>query len=526
MAPCDDIYHSFDNIACGSSYRQFAAQQHSLHKCCCIAESLSMFAKAQANTGHNVTLLSIYKEGSEHNLHFLKLHEVDEALSKDQTIDYLSLHLMSPTELLATFADLEYMVCEYALSSKQLLALLNYPKNFTFQLVIHDHLAGPCLLLLVERFNFPPLVMASATNVLSSVEPILGLPLYPGFVSSYLRDLATPSGYWQRCYNLMLTVYELLLKQYYSNPQIDRLVKSRVKNVSNVSHLETKALMVLMNSIDLLDQTEPYIWRVVNVGGLHITAPKQLRPLFYQLSNKTHSKCVYISFGSNVKINSFSNPLAKSITTLARLLPEVMFLWKVDISHPLADDIIPGNMITFDWFPQNDLLGSGMVDVFVTHGGLLSVQESVWYGIPMLGIPNYADQYQNVQRIERLGIGKKLLLEDVNPDTLRKKLLDVMEDARYKQAATAMSQIIRDKQVTPQMKALWVVEWALRNHNKTSQLLDDLNRVGYMQKYSVDVLATFIFLLCFAILTSYRAARALVCFVIGRLNGENKHKIE
>ncbi|XP_050069547.1 UDP-glucosyltransferase 2-like [Anopheles maculipalpis] len=482
-------------------------------------------AKLLANQGHNVTLLSIYKEGTEHNLHFLKLDGVEEELSKDQEMDHLSMHSMSALELLASFADLEYMVCKNALSSKQLLSLLNYPKNFTFHLVIHDHLAGPCLLLLLERFDFPPLVMASATNVLSSVEPILGSPLYPGFVPSYLHDTSPTAGYRQRLYNFMLTVYELLFKRFYSNPQIDRLVTSRFQNVSSVSRLETKALMVLMNSIDQLDPTEPHIWRVVNVGGLHITAPKPLRGLFYHRTNKTYDKCVYISFGSNVKINSLTNHLAKSITATARLLPYVMFLWKVDIP---TNEIIPENMITSDWFPQNDLLGSGMVDVFVTHGGLLSVQESIWYGIPMLGIPNYGDQYQNVRRMERMGMARRLLLEDVNPDTLQRNLLNVLNDSRYKQSTAAMSQIIREKQITAQMKALWVVEWVIRNHNKTTHMhmLDNLNGIGYMAKYSIDVFSTLIVLICFVMLILYRAAKALACFVLERSSRESKNKME
>ncbi|XP_053658548.1 UDP-glucosyltransferase 2-like [Anopheles marshallii] len=469
-------------------------------------------SKILANTGHNVSLLSIYKEGKEHNLHFLKLDGVDEALSKDHTVDYLSMHSMSPAELLTSFVELEHLVCRHAITSKQLLNLLNYPKNFTFHLVIHDHLAGPCLLLLLERFQFPPLVMATASNVFASVECILGSPVYPGFIPNYLLDTPPSFGYFHRLHSFMLKVYEMLIKRYYSNPQIDLLVKSHFQTVSSVSRLESKAIIVLMNSIDLFDPPEPRVWRVANVGGLHISDPKPLRALFFPYRNTTYDKCVYISFGSNVKMYDLKNHLAQSIITTARLLPHIKFLWKVDTSSD--NEIIPGNVITFDWFPQNDLLGSGTIDAFITHGGLLSVQEAIWYGIPMLGIPNYGDQYQNVRRIERMGIGKKLLLEDVNQDSLKKHLLDVINEERFKQSAAAVSRIIRDKHITPQMKALWVVDWVLRNHNKTLNMLDDLNDVGYIQKYSIDVLSTIILMTCLVISLAYRATVGFVCFLL------------
>uniref|UniRef100_A0A182P7N8 UDP-glucuronosyltransferase n=1 Tax=Anopheles epiroticus TaxID=199890 RepID=A0A182P7N8_9DIPT len=439
------------------------------------------FAKVLASNDHNVTLLSIYKEGYQNNLHYLKLDGVEEALSLDHIVDYLELHSMSPVELLTSFFELEHMVCDLSINSKQFLNLLSYPKNFKFDLVIHDHLAGPCLLLLLERFHFPPLVMASASNILSTAECILGSPLYPGFIPTYLKEPPATFGYLERLYNYMLTSYELFYKWHYSNPRIDHLIQTRFQKTFSVSHLESTAKIVLMNSIPFLEYPEPQIWRVINVGGLHITIPKPHSTHSYQRVNQTYDKCVYISFGSNLKIDSLDNQIAQSIVAVSRLLPNIKFLWKVDIEQAVIDDLIPNNVITRDWFPQNDILGSGMVDILITHGGLLTIQEAMWYGIPMLGIPNYGDQYQNVQRIERLGIGKILYLEEVNPVTLHSLLLNLISDRRFKERAATISKVIRDDQITPQKKALWAVEWVLRNHG-IIHLLEDLNDVGYVQK--------------------------------------------
>ncbi|KAJ8928777.1 hypothetical protein NQ314_018635 [Rhamnusium bicolor] len=41
---------------------------------------------------------------------------------------------------------------------------------------------------------------------------------------------------------------------------------------------------------------------------------------------------------------------------------------------------------------------------FITHGGLLSVTEAVFYGVPMVGIPIFGGQRMNVARCVQKGI--------------------------------------------------------------------------------------------------------------------------
>jgi glucuronosyltransferase len=45
------------------------------------------------------------------------------------------------------------------------------------------------------------------------------------------------------------------------------------------------------------------------------------------------------------------------------------------------------------------------VRVFITHGGLLSIQEAIHGGVLLVGIPIYADQHYNLARILSFGIG-------------------------------------------------------------------------------------------------------------------------
>jgi glucuronosyltransferase len=55
------------------------------------------------------------------------------------------------------------------------------------------------------------------------------------------------------------------------------------------------------------------------------------------------------------------------------------------------------------------------VKLFITHGGLLSKQEAITRGVPLLGIPVYGDQRLNMRKAEISGYG--ILLEHRNVTT-------------------------------------------------------------------------------------------------------------
>ena len=54
---------------------------------------------------------------------------------------------------------------------------------------------------------------------------------------------------------------------------------------------------------------------------------------------------------------------------------------------------IPDNFIVRHQVPQLEILQQ--VDVFVTHGGMNSVHEGLYYGVPQLVAPSHFEQYLN-----------------------------------------------------------------------------------------------------------------------------------
>ena len=65
-------------------------------------------------------------------------------------------------------------------------------------------------------------------------------------------------------------------------------------------------------------------------------------------------------------------------------------------------------------------------DVFVTHAGMGSAAESLWFGVPTVAIPQAVDQFTNAAQLEAAGAGVHLPAEQVTVDTLR----DAVAEAR------------------------------------------------------------------------------------------------
>ena len=58
------------------------------------------------------------------------------------------------------------------------------------------------------------------------------------------------------------------------------------------------------------------------------------------------------------------------------------------------------------WIPQQDLLASGHVRLFVSQLGMVSLQEAVYHGVPILGLPLTYEQGLNSDIVTMKSIGE------------------------------------------------------------------------------------------------------------------------
>jgi glucuronosyltransferase len=77
-----------------------------------------------------------------------------------------------------------------------------------------------------------------------------------------------------------------------------------------------------------------------------------------------------------------------------------------------------------------NITGHPNVRVFITHGGLLGAQEAIHAGVPMVGIPLFADQDLNIRNCMAKGISVMLEYDAITKDTLSNALKTVLHNTR------------------------------------------------------------------------------------------------
>lgn len=92
---------------------------------------------------------------------------------------------------------------------------------------------------------------------------------------------------------------------------------------------------------------------------------------------------------------------------------------------------IPDNIFIYPFVPQLKILKRA--SLFITHGGMNSVNEALYYGTPMLVIPVGNDQPRVAQQIEYLHLGKYLKKKALTPSILKNNAKMILQNTSYKE---------------------------------------------------------------------------------------------
>ena len=74
-------------------------------------------------------------------------------------------------------------------------------------------------------------------------------------------------------------------------------------------------------------------------------------------------------------------------------------------------------------------------DAFISHCGFNSTRESLYAGVPLVGLPMFAEQPDNAARVVELGAGLALNIEDATAPALHDAVSKVLEEPSFRSAA-------------------------------------------------------------------------------------------
>ncbi len=163
-------------------------------------------------------------------------------------------------------------------------------------------------------------------------------------------------------------------------------------------------------------------------------------------SNETSSPhpSVYISLGTlnNNKPDFFRKCLQAFGSSPLSL--------KMSVGHRVdsSDWDIPENFMVRPFFPQLEVLTQTQCSV--SQGGMNSVQEALYFGVPLVVLPSTGEQTLTANRIQELGLGIGLEIEDPPISELKEHVEAVLSDPGYSQRAKEFSVLSRNSGGPPE----------------------------------------------------------------------------
>uniref|UniRef100_A0A3P9LIR2 UDP-glucuronosyltransferase n=1 Tax=Oryzias latipes TaxID=8090 RepID=A0A3P9LIR2_ORYLA len=260
----------------------------------------------------------------------------------------------------------------------------------------------------------------------------------------------------------------------------------------------------LMRTDFVFDYPRPTMPNVVYMGGFQC---KPAKPLPEHLEEFVQSSgehgVIIMSLGTFV--SELPDDLANEIAAAFAKLPQKV-IWRYKGKRPAS---LGNNTLVVDWMPQNDLLGHPKIKLFVAHGGTNGVQETLYHGVPVVGLPLFFDQYDNLLRLQERGGAKILSISTVDKDdSFLKAIQEVLTEPSYRMNMQRLSRLHRDQPVKPMDKALFWIEFVMR-HKGAAHLKAQSYNMSWFSYRSVDVVLFLTAAVLLVILTSFMFIRCL-----------------
>ncbi|XP_046402053.1 UDP-glucosyltransferase 2-like [Ischnura elegans] len=380
--------------------------------------------------------------------------------------------------------DVTVSVCEDVLSLPEMKELMD-PKKYgkKFDLMLISHFFSECFYPYAEIYDVPVVTMSPA-GAFPTTDMMFGNIALPSFVPNAFFSFSDQMTFLERSMNFVSYLGSSIYMKYFIIPAEEKVAKKHFKEISPLTETLKRNSIILLNNHFTYNYPRPLTPNMIEVGGIHVKSPNPLPKDLQKFMDDAKDGVIYFSMGSNLKSSTFSPALQSALmSAFSELRQRVLMKYEADTPIPGQ----PPNVRLEKWLPQSDLLAHPNMKLFITHGGLLSFQEAVARGVPVIGIPIFGDQEMNMQKVVKLGVGMQVPFAELSKEKLLKAMKEVLGDAKYRNNMKALSNRAMDQPEHPLQRAVFWTEYVMR-HKGAGHLKPASLDLDWCQLFMVDVI--------------------------------------
>lgn len=394
-------------------------------------------------------------------------------------------------ELLSSLSEIHRQASQLVVEMFENKTLMQSIRDTQFDVVLLDP-GLPGGVLVAHELNLPTVfnvrwITSGESHFVIAPSPTSYVPT-SGYVAT---DKMT---FLERLKNMLYYAFNTWIDKAIVCPHYDRLVERYFGPEVNFYHLLQGADMWLMRVDFVFEFPRPTMPNVAYIGGFQCKPP---RPLPAELEDFVQSSgehgFILMSLGTLVK--GLPKEISSEMAAAFAQLPQKV-IWRHTGERP---DHLGNNTLLVKWAPQNDLLGHAKIKAFVAHGGTNGIYESIYHGVPIVGVPLMFDQFENLLRMEVRGAAKVLDVTRTSRRNFLEALREVIHDPSYRDNMRRLSALHRDKPAHPLDSAVFWTEFVMR-HRGAAHLRTESFRMSWYAYYSADVV--FLLLTVLLVLTA------------------------
>ncbi|CAG9793374.1 unnamed protein product [Diatraea saccharalis] len=322
----------------------------------------------------------------------------------------------------------------------------------------------------------------------------------PAYTADSHSPSVPPFSFYERVQQLFFQIVGITVQKFFFDPKIEAvyddlapIIKQRGSEVPKFDELKYNASLMLGNSHVSMGSSPalPQSYKVV--GGYHIdTNVKPLPADLQKIMDDAKDGVIYFSMGSNLRSKDLPSEVTQSLLKVFSSLKQTV-MWKFE-------EVLPGlpeNVHILKWASQHSILAHPNCKLFITHGGLLSSTETIYFAKPIIGIPVFADQFVNVDRAVKVGIAKRVDLSFTMADELKAAIEEMLNNPSYTRKVEELSFVYHHRPVSPGAELVHWVEHVARTRG-APHLRSPALHVPLYQKMYLD-LAAVVFIILIAI---------------------------